>query len=164
MNKIIFYKKERKKILHIHVNLTNFRYIGDTHKLALLLDYDGTLAPIAPHPDLAVIPTETKNILQRLSNITDVYIAIISGRNVENVNKMVRRRFPERVMQIFILLHNILGRYRRNNVRRQPRIGNFAPRWNKIRPSHAHAIPGKSRRSPEEPSGTDVPGRRLGRK
>ncbi|KRT85452.1 hypothetical protein AMK59_2219, partial [Oryctes borbonicus] len=65
------------------------KYIGNTHKLALLLDYDGTLAPIAPHPDLAVIPPETKNILLRLSNISDVYIAIISGRNVDNVKKMV---------------------------------------------------------------------------
>lgn len=71
-----------------------FRYIGNTHKLALLLDYDGTLAPIAPHPDLAVIPTETKNILQRLSNISDVYIAIISGRNVNNVKEMVRINLP----------------------------------------------------------------------
>jgi len=65
------------------------KYIGNTHKLALLLDYDGTLAPIAPHPDLAVIPPETKNILLRLTNISDVYIAIISGRNVDNVKKMV---------------------------------------------------------------------------
>lgn len=65
------------------------KYIGNTHKLALLLDYDGTLAPIAPHPDLAVIPTETKNILQRLSNMSDCYISIISGRNVNNVKEMV---------------------------------------------------------------------------
>lgn len=65
------------------------RYVGNTHKLALLLDYDGTLAPIAPHPDLAILPPETKNVLQRLSNMSDVYIAIISGRNVENVKKMV---------------------------------------------------------------------------
>lgn len=65
------------------------RYVGNTHKLALLLDYDGTLAPIAPHPDLAVIPAETKNILQRLSNISDCYIAVVSGRNVNNVKEMV---------------------------------------------------------------------------
>jgi trehalose 6-phosphate synthase/phosphatase len=57
--------------------------------VALLLDYDGTLAPIAPHPDLAILPVETKNVLQRLSNMPDVYIAIISGRNVDNVIKMV---------------------------------------------------------------------------
>ncbi|XP_023020813.1 trehalose-6-phosphate synthase 1 isoform X3 [Leptinotarsa decemlineata] len=65
------------------------KYIGNTHKLALLLDYDGTLAPIAPHPDLATIPAETKNVLQRLSNVSDVYIAIVSGRNVNNVKEMV---------------------------------------------------------------------------
>lgn len=65
------------------------RYIGYSHKLALLLDYDGTLAPIAPHPDLATLPPETKNVLQRLSNIPDVYIAVISGRGVENVKDMV---------------------------------------------------------------------------
>lgn len=66
-----------------------FSYVGFNQKLALLLDYDGTLAPIAPHPDLATLPPETKNILQRLSNHSDVYIAVISGRNVENVKKMV---------------------------------------------------------------------------
>ena len=70
-----------------HVLFT--RYIGYTQKLALLLDYDGTLAPIAPHPDLATLPLETKHTLQRLSNMSDVYIAIISGRNVDNVKNMV---------------------------------------------------------------------------
>lgn len=60
--------------------------------MALLLDYDGTLAPIAPHPDLAIIPAETKNVLQRLSNLPDVYIAIVSGRNVNNVKEMVRTK------------------------------------------------------------------------
>ncbi|XP_072939133.1 uncharacterized protein Tps1 isoform X2 [Epargyreus clarus] len=65
------------------------KYIGYTQKLALLLDYDGTLAPIAPHPDLATLPLETKHTLQRLSNMSDVNIAIISGRNVDNVKNMV---------------------------------------------------------------------------
>lgn len=65
------------------------KYIGSTLKLALLLDYDGTLAPIAPHPDLAILPPETKKVLERLSNQSDVYIAIVSGRNVDNVKKMV---------------------------------------------------------------------------
>lgn len=64
------------------------RYIGE-HKLALLLDYDGTLAPIATHPDLAVLPSETKSVLEKLSNMQDVYISIISGRNVNNVKSMV---------------------------------------------------------------------------
>ncbi|KAF4521294.1 hypothetical protein B566_EDAN002298 [Ephemera danica] len=64
-------------------------YIGSTSKLVLLLDYDGTLAPIAAHPDLAILPRETKEVLKRLSNMSDVYIAIISGRSVSNVREMV---------------------------------------------------------------------------
>lgn len=64
-------------------------YIGASHKLALLLDYDGTLAPIAPHPDLAVLPTETKKVLEKLVNTPDVYVAVVSGRNVNNVKSMV---------------------------------------------------------------------------
>ena len=38
------------------------KYVGSTCKLALLLDYDGTLAPIQPHPDLATIPFGTKKV------------------------------------------------------------------------------------------------------
>lgn len=79
------------------------RYIGD-HKLALLLDYDGTLAPIAPHPDLAVLPNETKKILERLSNMSDVYITIISGRNVHNVKKMVSLTEPLLFLSSFLPL------------------------------------------------------------
>lgn len=65
------------------------KYIGYNHKLALLLDYDGTLAPIAPHPDLATLSPELKNVLYKLSNHSDVYVAVISGRSVDNVKKMV---------------------------------------------------------------------------
>jgi len=65
------------------------RYVGDRALLALLLDYDGTLSPIAPTPALATIPTETKKILERLSNHPDVFIAVISGRSVTDVKGMV---------------------------------------------------------------------------
>ena len=64
-------------------------YVGGKAILALLLDYDGTLAPIAKHPDLAVIPAETKSVLERLANRPDVHISIISGRSVHNVKQMV---------------------------------------------------------------------------
>lgn len=70
-----------------------FRYIGQTDKLALLLDYDGTLAPIAPHPDLAILPLETKCVLERLANTPDVFVAIVSGRNVLNVKEMVMYKY-----------------------------------------------------------------------
>lgn len=64
-------------------------YIGGSSKLAVLLDYDGTLTPIVAHPDLAKIPPETKNVLQRLSIMSGVFLAVISGRNVNNVKEMV---------------------------------------------------------------------------
>lgn len=64
-------------------------YIQPNDQVALLLDYDGTLAPIAPHPDLAHMPDETRHVLERLANMTDVHVAIISGRSLANVREMV---------------------------------------------------------------------------
>ena len=52
--------KDPSALLHI-LN----RYVGQEAILALLLDYDGTLSPIAPHPDLATIPPETKKVLAK---------------------------------------------------------------------------------------------------
>ena len=65
------------------------KYVGQEAILALLLDYDGTLSPIAPHPDLATIPPETKKVLERLASMPDVFVAVISGRSVNNVKEMV---------------------------------------------------------------------------
>lgn len=64
-------------------------YVTESSRLALLMDYDGTLAPIAPHPDLAQMPVETRRVLERLAHMPDVNIAIISGRSMENVKAMV---------------------------------------------------------------------------
>ena len=65
------------------------RYVGDRATLALLLDYDGTLSPIAQRPDLATLPPETKAVLERLANHPDVFVAVISGRSQANVKEMV---------------------------------------------------------------------------
>ena len=75
--------------MNVWIFVNSFRYVGDRAILALLLDYDGTLSPIAKHPDLAVMPPETKMVLERLSNHPDVFIAIISGRSQANVKEMV---------------------------------------------------------------------------
>ncbi|CAH1174027.1 unnamed protein product [Phaedon cochleariae] len=64
-------------------------YLGKNSKLAVLLDYDGTLTPLVAHPDLAKIPLETKRVLQELSELPDIFIAVISGRAVKNVKEMV---------------------------------------------------------------------------
>lgn len=84
-------REEAGQILRTAEDFDSFLsdYIGGGDKLAILLDYDGTLAPIAPHPDMAIIPNETKRVLERLSNCPDVYVAIISGRGVASVKSMV---------------------------------------------------------------------------
>ncbi len=57
--------------------------------IALFLDYDGTLTPIVPSPDQAVLSKEAKDALLRLSKIEDVSLAIVSGRAIEDVRRLV---------------------------------------------------------------------------
>ncbi|XP_050440306.1 uncharacterized protein LOC126845601 isoform X1 [Adelges cooleyi] len=64
-------------------------YIGNQSKIVLLLDYDGTLTPIVARPELAIIPDETKNVLQTLAGMPNVHIAIISGRGLGDLKDMI---------------------------------------------------------------------------
>ena len=57
--------------------------------IALLFDYDGTLAPIAPHPWLAELPSETRILLQRLAQQPRLYLGVLSGRALDELIQMV---------------------------------------------------------------------------
>src|SRR3954462_10124553 len=46
----------------------------------LFLDIDGTLAPIASRPELAVVAVETKRVLDELSSFPGVYVVFVTGR------------------------------------------------------------------------------------
>lgn len=65
------------------------RYIQKGDKLALLLDFDGTLAGLVAHPDLAVMETESEFALRNLEPKENVFIAIISGRAAEDARSKV---------------------------------------------------------------------------
>lgn len=65
------------------------RYIRRGDKLVLFLDYDGTLAPIAAHPNLTQMEPESERVLQYLARHPDVYLGIISGRSSENAREKV---------------------------------------------------------------------------
>jgi trehalose-phosphatase len=54
---------------------------------ALFLDYDGTLSPIAPRPELATLPAATRDVLARLAARRPV--AILSGRGLDDVRSLV---------------------------------------------------------------------------
>lgn len=58
----------------------------------LFLDYDGTLAPIAPSPEKAALSKKMKGLLVRLSAMPGLKIAIISGRSLKDLKRRVGSR------------------------------------------------------------------------
>jgi trehalose 6-phosphate phosphatase len=58
-------------------------------RAAILLDVDGTLAPIAPRPDDARVPEETRTEVTRL-NQRYALVACISGRTGEDARDLVQ--------------------------------------------------------------------------
>ena len=56
----------------------------------LLFDYDGTLVPIAKKPEFAILPTDTRALLNSLAK--RFRIAIISGRSLGEVKNLVGAR------------------------------------------------------------------------
>ncbi len=53
--------------------------------LVLLLDYDGTLVPIAPAPELAMPDPALKALLARLASRTGVQVHLVSGRSRDSL-------------------------------------------------------------------------------
>ena len=56
-------------------------------RLALFLDYDGTLTPIVSRPELAVLPDATREVLRRLASRATV--AVVSGRALADAKALV---------------------------------------------------------------------------
>jgi trehalose-phosphatase len=54
---------------------------------AVFLDYDGTLVPIAPRPDQAILPVQTRAMLERLAGSCPV--AIVTGRALDDIVRLV---------------------------------------------------------------------------
>jgi trehalose-phosphatase len=57
--------------------------------LAIFLDIDGTLAPIAPRPDAARVPPETLVVVADLTHMRDVHVAVVTGRSVVDARRLV---------------------------------------------------------------------------
>ncbi len=64
------------------------RLAGEPAAAALLLDVDGTLAPIAPAPALAVVPAETRAEVRRLAREYGL-VACVSGRPASDAARLV---------------------------------------------------------------------------
>ena len=63
--------------------------LREADRLLLMLDFDGTLAPIVPHPPDARIPPVAMSALRALRTHPKVELAIISGRAASDVRSLV---------------------------------------------------------------------------
>lgn len=59
--------------------------------LVLFLDYDGTLVPFAPTPDLAIPDTALLRLLERLTNRPGTEVHVVSGRKRETLERWLGR-------------------------------------------------------------------------
>ena len=56
---------------------------------ALFLDVDGTLLEIAARPEEVVVPRGLPDLLQRLSRQLDGALAIVSGRSLQDIDRLL---------------------------------------------------------------------------
>ena len=61
----------------------------DGRTLALLFDYDGTLAPIVEHPRLALLAPEKRRLLARMAALPRLAVGVLSGRSLTDVTSLV---------------------------------------------------------------------------
>jgi len=74
---------------HVFHSLKRIKKDLEGKYLFLFLDCDGTLAPIVNTPDEAVVPQKTKSLVGLLSQKKNCSIAIISGRGLGDIKKIV---------------------------------------------------------------------------
>src|SRR5688572_810093 len=57
--------------------------------MLVALDFDGTIAPIVPHPDDAALLPHAKPILEKLARRKDTAVALISGRSLGDLRERI---------------------------------------------------------------------------
>jgi trehalose 6-phosphate phosphatase len=62
--------------------------LDDLHRLAILLDVDGTLLDIAPRPDEVQVPASLRRTLAALSAGAEGAVALVSGRSLANLDQL----------------------------------------------------------------------------
>src|SRR5438045_1891195 len=63
--------------------------LGKTAECFLFLDFDGTLSPIVNDPQQAALAPKAEQLLRRLHGMTGIRIAIVSGRNLNDIRSRV---------------------------------------------------------------------------
>ena len=121
------------------------RWIGPLARrwpLVVFLDYDGTLAEIAPHPTLARLSTSMRDALAACAARGDTELVIVSGRALGDVRAMVD--VPDLVL------------------RGQPRARDRGARHGSVPPPRPRALR-RARAQPRARAHRDLHRRRVGR-
>jgi trehalose-phosphatase len=71
------------------LNAEIIQQIASSQHLFLFLDYDGTLTPIVERPEEAILQVPMRETLEQLGNLQGVRVAIVSGRSLVDIKKMV---------------------------------------------------------------------------
>ena len=58
--------------------------------LLVMLDIDGTLAPLQPRPEDAFVPEETRRAVLELVSMPEVHVALVTGRAAADGRKLAR--------------------------------------------------------------------------
>lgn len=64
--------------------------LSPSDRFALLIDFDGTLAEINPRPELTSFDPDAERAMNRLVKHTNVFVAVISGRQLSDLTKRTR--------------------------------------------------------------------------
>jgi trehalose-phosphatase len=65
------------------------KYINLAKHILLALDYDGTITPIVSEPKQAILDRDFKNLLREISRKKKFTVAVISGRALGDIKRMV---------------------------------------------------------------------------
>jgi trehalose 6-phosphate phosphatase len=65
------------------------RQVKEATQILLFLDYDGTLTPIVARPEMAVLSSQAREILKRISHHSLFKLAIISGRSLSEIKALL---------------------------------------------------------------------------
>jgi trehalose-phosphatase len=65
------------------------QYVAVAPQVFCCLDYDGTLAPLAPTSDRAVPLRGTSGLLERLATAPGMHVAVVTGRTIADVRRFL---------------------------------------------------------------------------
>jgi trehalose 6-phosphate synthase/phosphatase len=93
-NQVNEIKKELQKMKVVYIDRNTLNCIKkryqESQKRLFLIDYDGTLTPIAKLPEMALLNKKTKHLLKRIIADNRNTVAIISGREKEFIETQFR--------------------------------------------------------------------------